>query len=179
MFKVHVISNLMVWHSFNRSIDGLVQHVADSKAWSHIDVTWVEFATKPHNVRLGLATNGVNPYGDKSYSRSMWLVLLFNYNLPPWLVTKKLFVMLALIILGKEFVKMQNIDVYMALLIKELQVLWKGVAAYDVAKHGGQRHFTLSAILMWTIHDYSTYGLMVGCAHQGYKSLSNLWARFD
>jgi hypothetical protein len=68
MFKVHVISDLMVWHSSNRSIDGLVQHVADSKAWSHIDVMWLEFAIKPHYVKLGLATNGVNPYGDKSYS---------------------------------------------------------------------------------------------------------------
>jgi hypothetical protein len=59
----------------------------------------------------------------------MWLVLLFNYNLPPWLVTKKLFVMLALIILGKEFMKMHNIDAHMAPIIEELQVLWKGVAA--------------------------------------------------
>jgi hypothetical protein len=42
--------------------------------------------------------------------------------------------MLTLIILGKELVKMYNIDVYMAPLIKKLQMLWRGVAAYDVAK---------------------------------------------
>jgi hypothetical protein len=127
--------------------------VVDNKAWSHIDVTWLEFTTKPRNVRLGLATNGVNPYGDKSSSRSTWLVLLFNYNLPPWLVTKKLFVMLALIISGKESMEMHNIDVYMAPLIEELLVLWKGVAAYDMVKPREQKHFTLCAILMWTIHD--------------------------
>jgi hypothetical protein len=33
---------------------------------------------------------------------------------------------------------MHNIDVYMAPLIDELQVLWRGVAAYDVARAEGQ-----------------------------------------
>jgi hypothetical protein len=49
------------------------------------------------------------------------------------------FVMLALIIPRKELVKMHNFDVYMAHLIKELQMLWKGVATYDVAKAKGQK----------------------------------------
>jgi hypothetical protein len=34
---------------------------------------------------------------------------------------------------------MHNIDVYMALLIEELQVLWKGVVTYDVLKVETQR----------------------------------------
>lgn len=60
------MSNLMVWHSGNRSADGLVQHVANSKAWAHIDAMWPDFAENPHNVRLSLATNGANPFGEKS-----------------------------------------------------------------------------------------------------------------
>ncbi len=43
---------------------------------------------------------------------------------------------------------MHNINVYMASLIEELQVLWKGVVAYDVAKVEGERCFTLQTILM-------------------------------
>jgi hypothetical protein len=66
--------------------------------------------------------------------------------------------------------KMYNIDVYMAPLIEKLQVLWRGVVAYDVARPNGQRHFTLRTILMWTIHDFLAYGLVVGCVHQGYKA---------
>jgi hypothetical protein len=58
----------------------------------------------------------------------------------------------------------------MAPLIEKLKMLWKGVAAYDVARPNGQRHFTLRAILMWTIHDFLAYGLVVGCVHQGYKA---------
>jgi hypothetical protein len=42
--------------------------------------------------------------------------------------------MLTLIIHGKELVKMHNIDVYMAPLIEKLQMLWRGVVTYDVAK---------------------------------------------
>jgi hypothetical protein len=96
--------------------------------------------------------------------------MLQIYNLPPWLVTKNFFVILTLIIPSKESVKMHNIDVYMASLIEELQVLWRGVATYDVARAKGQQHFTLRTILMWMIHDFLTYGLVVGCVHQGYKA---------
>ncbi len=38
---------------------------------------------------------------------------------------------------------MHNIDVYMAPLIEKLQMLWRGVVAYDVVRLNGQMHFTL------------------------------------
>jgi hypothetical protein len=82
--------------------------------------------------------DGVNPFGKKSFSWSTWPILLFDYNLPPLLVTKNIFVMLALVLLGKKFVKMRNINVYMALVIEKLQMLWKGVVAYDVV---GLKHY--------------------------------------
>jgi hypothetical protein len=52
--------------------------------------------------------------------------------------------MLALIIPNKEFVKMHNMDVHVAPLIEELQVLWKGVATYDVMKVEVHKHFYLN-----------------------------------
>jgi hypothetical protein len=143
MFKAPVISELMVWHRDNKNTDGLVRHVANNEAWAHIDALWLEFATKPHNVRLWLVADGVIPYGEKNSSWSTWPILLSIYNLPPWFVTKKFFVVLTLLILGKEYVKMHNFDVYIQPLMGELQELWKGVAAYDVLKAKGQRHFTL------------------------------------
>jgi hypothetical protein len=51
--------------------------------------------------------------------------------------------MLASIILGREYVRMHNIDVYVAPLIEELQVLSRGVVVWDVAKEDGQRQFNL------------------------------------
>ncbi len=38
--------------------------MADSKAWAHIEATWPDFASNPRNVRLALATDGFNPFGD-------------------------------------------------------------------------------------------------------------------
>ncbi len=38
----------------------------NNKAWQHIDNTWPDFATGPRNVKLGLAIDGVNPFGDKN-----------------------------------------------------------------------------------------------------------------
>jgi hypothetical protein len=94
--------------------------VPDSKAWKHIDSIFHEFASEEKNIRLGLALDGVNPFSNQSLSPSNWLVVLVNYNLPPWLVTNRYFVMYSLIILGKESVILKNIDVYLAPLIEEL-----------------------------------------------------------
>jgi hypothetical protein len=44
---------------------------------------WPKFVIEPCNVRLGLTTNGVNLYSEKSYIWSTWLIIFFNYNLPP------------------------------------------------------------------------------------------------
>jgi hypothetical protein len=66
--------------------------------------------------------------------------------------------------------KMHNFDVYMQPLIDKLQELWRGVSTYDLLRVESQRHFILRAILMWTIHDYPTYGLVFRCVHWGYKT---------
>ena len=77
--------------------------------------------------------------------------------------------MLALLIPGKESVTSENIDVYLAPLIEELQELWSGVDAVDVSGEHGQRNFKLKAILMWCIHDYPAYGPVSGQVTKGYK----------
>ncbi len=105
MFMAHVTYDLMVWHSGNRNTNGLVWHVGDSKAWVHIDAMWLGFVEESQNVKLCLTIDGVNPFGEKSSSWSIWPILLFNYNLPPWLVTKKFFVIVVLIIPSKKSIK--------------------------------------------------------------------------
>jgi hypothetical protein len=151
---------MMTWHARNKSIDGKVRHVPDSKAWQHID-----FATELRNVRRGLATYGVNPFGDKNNAWSTWPILLLIYNLPPWLVTKKFFMLLFIIIPGPESVKNANFDVLIIPLIEELQELWEGVRRLDILQPIGRRKFLMRAILMWTIHDFLGYGLIYGCQH--------------
>ncbi len=75
---------------------------------------------------LGLVFDGVNPYANLFTNHFTWPILLFNYNLPPWLTTKRFFVMLILFIPRKESIKNENIDVYLQSLVEELEEIWKG-----------------------------------------------------
>jgi hypothetical protein len=81
----------------------------------------------PCNLWLGLALDGVNPFGNQSTTWSTWAIIILNYNMPQLLTTKKFFLMLVLLIMGKELVKSNNIDVYLAPFLEELQELWRGV----------------------------------------------------
>ncbi len=118
-------------------------------------------------IRFGI--DGVNPFGEKNNIWSTWLVLLLIYNLSPWLVTKKFFMFLSIIISRPKSVKNANFDVLIAPLIDKLQELWEGVRRLDILQFVSRRQFLVKAILMWTIHDFPRYDLIFGCQHQGYK----------
>ncbi|KAH7860681.1 hypothetical protein Vadar_016693 [Vaccinium darrowii] len=60
------------------------KHPADGEAWKDFDRQYLGFAKEARNVRLGLATDVFNPFGNMSTSYSMWPVVVVPYNLPPW-----------------------------------------------------------------------------------------------
>jgi hypothetical protein len=165
----------MLWHAENKSDqdggDGLVRHPCDSKAWKHFhENVDPSFANDSRNAHFALAADGVNPFKQNRSSWSTWPVLLLNYNLPPWLSTKKFFILLALLIPGRESVTSEVFDVYLEPLVDELLELWAGVPAYDITKDTGHRSFELRAMLLWTIHDFPGYGTVGGFSHQGYAA---------
>ena len=168
MFQNPSISKFMLWHSENRSDhdggDGLVRHSYDSKAWQHFhDNVDPTFGNDPWNTHFALAANGVNPFKQNRSTWSTWPVLLLNYNLPPWSCIKKFFVLLALLIPGKQLVTCEVFDLYLEPLVEELLELWEGVQAYDITKDVGHRVFRLRAMLLCTIH-----GTVGGFLHQGF-----------
>ncbi|XP_071740135.1 uncharacterized protein [Rutidosis leptorrhynchoides] len=133
------------WHEESRTKDGILRHPADSPAWKTFDYQNSEFDKEPRNVRLGLASDGFNPFGNMSVSHSTWPVVLMPYNLPPWLCMKKSFLFLTLLIPG-PFAPGNNIDVYMQPLVDELKELWDtGVNTYDASN---KSNFTLRAGLI-------------------------------
>jgi hypothetical protein len=161
----------MTWHTSNKSGDGMVDHVADSRQWHFIDEKWPNFANEPCNVHMGLTTNGINLFAKKCSTWSTWLVILLNYNLHPRLTTKKHFAMLSLFIPSEESMISDNMDTYLEPLLKEFKLLWhEGVKVHDVAIYNGTSHFTLRAILMWCIHDFLTYGIMASCVTKRYHA---------
>ena len=88
MFRCARLAQLTKWHTSRKELDGNMESVPDSKAWKHINVVYPAFASEERNIRLGMALDGVNPYSTQSLSHSTWPVIMLNYNLPPWLITK-------------------------------------------------------------------------------------------
>ncbi|XP_074299529.1 uncharacterized protein LOC141630650 [Silene latifolia] len=122
----------MLWHQKGRNKDGRLRHVADSPQWRKIDRTFPDLV-EPRNLRLGLCTDGINPFGTLSTQHSCWPVMLIIYNIPPWLTTKSKYIMLTLLISGPKQPG-NDIDVYLAPLIEDLKLLWNvGVEVFDAS----------------------------------------------
>ncbi|XP_028064213.1 uncharacterized protein LOC114267374 [Camellia sinensis] len=157
----------MRWHKEKRIDDGVLRHPADSDEWKEFDVQHPQFALEPRNVRLGLAVDGFNPFGNMSNSYSLWPVVLIPYNLPPWLVMKDPFLMMSLLIPGESQPGI-DIDVYMRPLVDELNELWEnGALSYDAVTG---ESFQMRAALMWTIHDWPAFGDISGWRTKGHYS---------
>ncbi|CAN1289768.1 hypothetical protein LINPERPRIM_LOCUS20432 [Linum perenne] len=156
----------MRWHKENRNDDDhWLRHPADSKEWKDFDKEFSWFAEDSRNVRLGLASDGFNPFGNMSTSYSMWPVVLTPYNLPPWMCMKEHFLFLTLLIPGPT-APGKDIDVYMQPLINELKELWlDGIQTYDVHT---KCTFQLHATVLWTINDFPAYGNLSGWSTKGY-----------
>lgn len=151
LFMCSKIAEHMRWHAEDDNKDGTLRHPRDGEAWKKFDTTFLEFSSDPRNVRLGLASDGFNPFGTMSTSHSIWPVILVPYNLPPWLCMKQPNFILSMIIPGPR-APGNNIDVYLQPLIKELKELWSdGVDTFDSSKN---EMFRMRAALMWTVSDF-------------------------
>ncbi|CAL5322070.1 unnamed protein product [Camellia sinensis] len=155
----------MKWHKDKRvEEENVLRHPADSEAWKDFDKKHESFAKDPRNVRLGLASDGFNPFGNMSNSYSIWPVFLVPYNLPPWKCMKDPFFMMPLLIPGRRAPGF-DFDVFLRPLIDELKELWEvGVETYDASN--GQS-FQLRAALLWTINDFPAYGNLSGWSTKG------------
>ncbi|CAL8163316.1 unnamed protein product [Prunus armeniaca] len=142
MFKSLETSKSLTWHNEARIKDGRLHHPADSPSWKMIEYKWLDFGSEPRT-----------------------LVILVTYNLPPELCMKRKFMMLTLLISSPKQPG-NDIDIYLEPLVDDLALLWDGVeGVYDAF---WQESFTLRAILLWTINDFSTYGNLSGCTMKGY-----------
>ncbi|XP_028074698.1 uncharacterized protein LOC114277071 [Camellia sinensis] len=154
----------MKWHAEGRTNDGIMRHPADSMAWKTFDSRYVDFSFDSRNVRLGLAADGFNPYGNMSTSYSISPVILVPYNLPPWMCMKRSSFILSLLIPGPSSPS-NDIDVYMQPLVEELKELWDvGVQTYDISS---KENFQMHIALMWTINDFPAYGDLSGWNTKG------------
>jgi hypothetical protein len=93
----------MRWHKEGiRENDGVMGHPSDGEVWKVLNRFDISFASDARNVRLGLATDGFDPFSTNSAPYSCWPIFAVSYNLPPSLCMKFEFMFLCLIVPGPK-----------------------------------------------------------------------------
>lgn len=130
LYKSPTMAKLMTWHSNHVGDEKVMRGPADSPQWKHADTKWSFLKNEPRHVRLGMAMDGVNPFGNNSTSHSTWPIVLVNYNLPPWLSIKAIHVILCAIVPGtiplhifsKLYIKVTNSLVFAPFTIQKIKI---------------------------------------------------------
>jgi hypothetical protein len=153
------------WHKEKRvPVENEMRHPIDGEAWKDFDKTFKSFSNDPRSLRLGIATDGFNLFGQMTNSYSIWPVIVVPYKFPPWMCMDQSNYMLALLIPGKKS-HGKDFHVFMHPLIANMIELWKGVKTYDAVEG---KDFSLHAVILWGINDYPTLGTMSGRTTKGY-----------
>jgi hypothetical protein len=87
----------MKWHTNSHTKDNVLRHPADDEAWKSFDNLHPQFIADSRNVRLGLTSDGFNPFGNLSTFHSTWPIMLVSYNLPHWMCMNQMSFILLLI----------------------------------------------------------------------------------
>ncbi|XP_037469237.1 uncharacterized protein LOC119341469, partial [Triticum dicoccoides] len=171
LFRNKEHAKLLRWHKEDRKSDGELRHTADGTQWRKIDREFKDFAADARNIRFGLSTDGMNPFGEQSSSHSTWPVTLCIYNLPPWLCMKRKFIMMPVLIQGPKQPG-NDIDVYLRPLVDELLQLWgrPGIRVWDEHK---KEEFNLRALLFVTINDWPALSNLSGLSNKGYNACTH------
>ena len=149
----------MRWHYEHEVEQGVMRHPLYSLVWKHFNHIHPDFAAESRNVRLGLCTDGFQPFGKSGQQYSTWPVIVTPYNLPPWLCMKEQYMFLSILVPGLKNQK-DKLIVFLQPLIAELNHLWDvGVNTYDISK---KQNFMMRAALMWTVSDFPAYSMLSG-----------------
>ena len=162
-------AELMLWHATRNKVDSDVpRHPADGMQWQSINAEYQDFGGDPRNIRFGMSTDGLNPFGNMSYRFSTWPAVLWMYNLPLWLYLKRKYIQLCMLIQGPKQPG-SDLHMYHQLLYEELRTLWDGppVKVWDAYM---REYFDLKALLFVTVQDYPALVYQSGQVVHGYKA---------
>lgn len=105
-------------------------------------------------LRMGFASQ---PY-------SVWSVIMVAYNLPPSMCIRDPYLFLNLLI-SEDRSPTKDINVYMRPLVDEIKMLWETVVqTYDKSE---MENFVMKAALLWTITEFSAFGMINGLSTHG------------
>nr|GEU71761.1 hypothetical protein [Tanacetum cinerariifolium] len=74
LYKSSHTAKEITWHATGKCTEpGKMQHPVDGRAWKNFDNKYLDFAEESRNVRLGLAADGFNPFGNLSKDIDVYL----------------------------------------------------------------------------------------------------------
>lgn len=118
LFKCTSLAQFMDYHACNRSQDDIIRMPTDGSTFMDIEEKWPHFKEKPHNLRLSLAVDGVNPFGEMRSIYLVWLVFVINNNIPPWMSIKREHIMLEMIVPGILSFKYSRLNLIINIAVK-------------------------------------------------------------
>ena len=63
LYAAKATANDMRWHKEHNIEEGVMRNCSDSPTWKHFDQIHPSFTAESRNVRLGLCTDGFQPFG--------------------------------------------------------------------------------------------------------------------
>jgi hypothetical protein len=72
LFRNKEHAKLLRWHKEDRKSDVMLRHPADGSHWRKIEREFPNFTDDARNLRFGLSTDDMNPFGEQSCSHSTW-----------------------------------------------------------------------------------------------------------
>ncbi|KAK1613676.1 hypothetical protein QYE76_019193 [Lolium multiflorum] len=165
-------AKLMQWHAERQKPEEdpemgyMLTHPSDAGQWEALDIAFPRFGGDARNIRLGMSTDGLNPFGNQSSTHSTWPMFVWPYNLPPWLCTKQRYIHLSILIQGP---KQPGVDMhlYLGLLKEELDTLWKTPPrTWDAYT---RTYFDMRATLITTVTDYPGYAYVSAQVGHGFN----------
>jgi len=100
----------------------LIRHPRDYEAWKKFDLLHRKFVGDLQNVRLGLASDGFNPFGNMSTNHIIWPMVLIPFNRLLLECMKQTSFTFSMIIPSKQITR-NDIDVYSKPWITKLKEL--------------------------------------------------------
>jgi hypothetical protein len=98
------------------------RHPTYAAQWGNINNHFPWFDEDARSIRFAMSTDCVNPVGNQSSTHSTWPVMLYLYNLPPWLCNKQKYMMLKILVFGPKQPG-DRIDAYLRPLVDDLKIL--------------------------------------------------------
>lgn len=95
--------NMIRWHGEEQRRDRILRHPVDASQWRTIYTMFYNNIDKQLRLVLfGFSTYGMNPFDMVWTNHSTRPMMLYTWNLPPWLCMKRLYIMMLILIQGQN-----------------------------------------------------------------------------